>query len=63
MLLYSERSRKNLLLAYEMLFPVSLFDAPNKLGKLQQISNAKDGSTGCQHHTGVRRNYAGPARW
>jgi len=42
---------------------VPLFDAPKELGKLQQIRHAKGGSTGCQHHAGVRRSKAGPGCW
>jgi hypothetical protein len=30
------------------------------VGKLQQISHTKGGSTGCLDHTGVRRNKARP---
>src|SRR6266516_3849630 len=39
------------------------FDAPNEVGKLQQIRYAKGGSTSCKDHRGVRRNNARPGRW
>ena len=42
---------------------VSLFDAPNEAGKLQQIRHAKGGATGCKHHAGIRGSKAGPGRW
>ena len=42
---------------------VSLFDATNEVGKLEQISHAKGGATGCKHHTGIRRSKARPGCW
>jgi len=39
------------------------FDAPDELGKLQQIRHTKGGSTGSQDHIGVRRNNARPGCW
>jgi hypothetical protein len=38
----------------------SLFEAPDELGKLQEICHAKGGSTSCQNHTGIRGSNAGP---
>jgi len=37
-----------------------LFDAPNEVGKLQQIHYPKGGTTGGEDHTGIRRRKAGP---
>ncbi len=37
-----------------------LFDAPNELGKLQQIPYPKGGATGGKDPTGIRRRKAGP---
>ncbi len=42
---------------------MSLFDAANEVGKLQQIRHAEVGSTGCQDHTRIGRSKAGPGRW
>ncbi len=42
---------------------VTLFDAANEVGKLEQISHAKGGATGCKHHTGICRSKAGPGCW
>ncbi len=39
-----------------------LFDAPNEVGKLQQIRHTKGGPTGGKDHTGIRRRKAGPSR-
>ncbi len=41
---------------------VSLFEAANEVGKLEQIRHAKGGATGCKHHTGIRRSKASPGR-
>ena len=41
----------------------SLFEAPDELGKLQEICHAKGGSTSCQDHTGIRGSNAGPGCW
>jgi hypothetical protein len=39
------------------------FDAPDEMGKLEQISHAKGGATSCQHDTGIKGSNAGPGRW
>jgi len=41
----------------------ALFDTPDELGKLQEISHAKGRSTSCQDHTGIRGSSAGPGCW
>jgi hypothetical protein len=41
----------------------SLFEAPDELGKLQEICHAKGGSTRCQNHTRIRGSNAGPGCW
>jgi len=33
------------------------------MGKLEQISHAKSGATGCKHYTGIRGSKAGPGCW
>jgi hypothetical protein len=40
-----------------------LFDAPDEVGKLQQICHAKGGATSGQDDTGIRGSKAGPGRW
>ena len=44
-----------------LLFP--LFDAPDEVGKLQQIRHAKGGTTGGKDHTRVCWSKAGPGGW
>src|SRR2546429_5474354 len=39
---------------------VSLFDAPNEVGKLQQIRHAKGGATSGQDDTGIRGSKTSP---
>jgi hypothetical protein len=41
----------------------SLFDAPNELGKLQEICHAKGGATSRENHTGIKGSKAGPGCW
>jgi hypothetical protein len=41
----------------------SLFEAPDELGKLQEIGHAKGGSTSGHHHTGIGGSNAGPGGW
>ena len=40
---------------------VPFFNAPDEVGKLEQIRHAKGGTTGCKHHAGVRGSKAGPS--
>ena len=40
-----------------------LFDAPDEVGKLEQIGHAKGGATSCKYHTGIRGSKAGPGCW
>jgi hypothetical protein len=69
MSIYEHVFRRNFLymsgkigLTLSFLLP-SLFDAPDELGKLQEICHAKGGSTSCQDHTGIRGSNAGPGCW
>ena len=69
MSIYERVFRRNVLYTYDkigltlcFLLPC-LFDAPNELGKLQEICHAKGGSTSCQNHTGIRGSNAGPGCW
>ncbi len=41
----------------------SLFEASDELGKLEQISHAKGGSTGGKDDTGIRGSKARPGCW
>jgi hypothetical protein len=40
---------------------VPCFNAPDEVGKLEQISHAKGGTTGSEDDTGVRGSKAGPS--
>ena len=40
-----------------------LFDAPDEVGKLEQIRHAKGGATGGEDDAGIRGSKAGPGRW
>jgi len=66
---YSGDIRRNFLYTYGKigltlcLLLSLLFNAPDELGKLQQIRHTKGGSTGGQDHIGVRRNNARPGCW
>ena len=66
---YSRHVRRNFLYTHGKigltlcLLLVSLFNALNEAGKLQQIRHAKGGATGCKHHTRIRGSKAGPGRW
>jgi len=42
---------------------VSLFNALNEAGKLQQIRHAKGGATGGEDDAGIRGSKTGPGRW
>jgi hypothetical protein len=41
----------------------SLFNAPDELGKLQEICHAKGGATGSKDDTGIRGSKARPGCW
>jgi len=40
---------------------VPFFNAPDEVGKLEQIRHAKGGTTGGEDNTGVRESKAGPS--
>jgi len=42
---------------------VPFFNAPDEVGKLQQIRHAKGGTTGGEDDTRVRGSKAGPSSW
>jgi len=43
--------------------PVSLFNAPDEVSKLEQIRHAKSRATGCKGDAGIRGSQAGPGCW